>query len=90
MLKIKTNSGKELVCTENHPIFTYKGIFVEKSVKDLKINDFIASARFLKIIPSTKELETRIENFVQSMRTNSVQVKKPEKLEDLMEFLGFV
>ncbi|HLD38768.1 MAG TPA: ATPase, T2SS/T4P/T4SS family [archaeon] len=90
MLKITTNSGKELICTENHPIFTYEKGFIEKPAKKFKINDMLASPRFLKINPSIKELQHRIEAFAQSKRTNSVQVKKPENLEDLMEFLGFV
>lgn len=90
MLKIRTNSGKEIVCTEDHPMFTYEGGFIEKPAKELKINDFVASPRFLKICSNTKELEIRIENFVQSNKTNSVRFKRPENLAELLEFLGFV
>ncbi len=90
MLKIRTNSGKEIVCTEDHPMFTYEGGFIEKPAKELKINDFVASPRFLKICPDTKELEIRIEHFVQSNKTNSVGFKRPENLAELLEFLGFL
>lgn len=49
MMKIKTKSGKEIILTHDHPIYTLNNKIFEINAEMVKINDYIALPRELKV-----------------------------------------
>jgi intein/homing endonuclease/type IV secretory pathway ATPase VirB11/archaellum biosynthesis ATPase len=90
LIKLTTNSGKEVITTKEHPYFIFDDKFRAVNAGDLKQEDFIATPRKIDIngreilIPEAKEMITEL-------RTNAKKISFPEKIdEELAEFLGYL
>ena len=90
MIRLITNSGKEVITTKEHPYFIFDDKFRAVNAGDLKQEDFIATPRKIDInggeilIPEAKEMITEL-------RTNAQKITFPEKVnKELAEFLGYL
>lgn len=85
-IKIVTKSGREIICTPEHPFFVLHGIGINQiKAADIKVGERIAAVRKLRIRPAGVKLP----GYVQPKRAKKINI--PAKISpDLMEFLGYI
>jgi len=89
LIKIILRSGKEIICTKNHPLFTTNsGIIYAKEAKDFSKGEYIATPRRLNIQGS---LQTIRKTICSKVSNNSKTYKYPEILtKELARLLGYL
>ncbi len=89
LLKIKTQSGNEIIVTENHPFFvTANSIIFSKQACELTINDYIATPRKIRIENCIQPL---LQNFKLSPARNKKKHIFPEICdEEIARFFGYL
>ncbi len=95
LIKIKTQSGKEIITTPEHPYFTFDKGIKEVFADHIKEDSFIASPRFIQTRPKEIEFnfdaQLKEDHFIFKGKTNSLKFKFPKKINvELAEFLGYV
>ncbi|MDD5650574.1 MAG: ATPase, T2SS/T4P/T4SS family [Candidatus Nanoarchaeia archaeon] len=95
LIKIKTQSGKEIITTPEHPYFTFNMGIKEIYANNIKEGLFIASPR--KINTNSEEIEFKFDTketkdyFIFKGKTNSLEFKFPKKFNSqLSEILGYI
>ena len=89
LLKVKTQSGNELVVTKDHPLFTtYNSFIYSIPAEALTIGTFIATPRFISVNTEIQKINTTI---LRSKSRKGIRIKIPEYLdEELARFLGYI
>jgi len=90
LIKLTTNSGKEIITTQEHPYFIFNDKFEAVNAGSLGPGRLIATPRSMDVqseevfIPEAKEIISQI-------RTNAKRINFPEEInEELAEFLGYL
>ncbi|MCF7866501.1 ATP-binding protein [Candidatus Woesearchaeota archaeon] len=89
LLSITLRSGKKLIVTKNHPLFTnHEGFIIAKEAKTYVKGDYLATPNKLNILGETQFLENfKEKNFSNNKKTN----KFPNLLDKcLARFLGYL
>ena len=89
LLKIRTQSGKEVLITKEHPLFTLQqGMIVASPAHDLKTGQFIAAPRKLDYHGAVQSLPTV---FDRSRSRNQQALKFPKNLtKEFARLLGYL
>ncbi|MFB6100355.1 MAG: LAGLIDADG family homing endonuclease [Candidatus Nanohalobium sp.] len=100
LIKIETESGREIRTTPEHPYFTYSDGLKKLRADNLEEGNYIATPRSFETSSEKQEIdidrerfefEETDEGFIVYGETNAQEVKFPREVdEDLAEFLGLV
>lgn len=88
LYKITTEIGNEITVTPTHPMFlTNDGIVFSKKTEELKIGDFLASPRNLKLNTEFQKIDFEIEK----AKTNGIHIKRPKFCSpELARLIGYL
>ncbi|MBU2522733.1 MAG: Flp pilus assembly complex ATPase component TadA [Nanoarchaeota archaeon] len=90
LVKITTNSGKEIITTPEHPYFTFDNNLKSTNAGDLKAGELIASPRKIDVKTETVLIPEAAE-IISQIRTNATKISFPEKVNEMLaEFLGYL
>lgn len=88
LYEVSTRTGRAIVVTPTHPFFTIKDGFIKPiQARDLKVHDFIAAPRVLKVKGKPQELCIPIKRGM----TNAQHIQVPEKTTpELCRIIGYL